>query len=247
MKFGISFDFWNTLYGNGAENERAKKRKIFYYKIVNKYSEISMDSVEKAFTISTEYFIQQWRKKFRTPTTSERLNLMNETLQIQMLSEDAENIIHYFGQLIFEIPPTELTNLKQSVEELASRYSLGIISDTGYISGRYIRQFLKKENMLKYFSSCVFSDEQKNSKPHKSVFELTSNNLNVPISNLIHIGDLERTDIEGAANAGCKSVLYIGAPWENGKPTKADSVINDHCFLAGEIEKLVWKIINTQR
>ena len=113
---------------------------------------------------------------------------------------------------------------------ISKRYPLGIISDTGYISGKFIRKFLDKEGLLHYFKSLIFSDEQTYCKPHPSVFELTSNKLQVDPAMMIHIGDLEKTDIIGAKKSGWTSIKFIGASSDSVSGSKADYTI-DHFNL----------------
>ena len=59
-------------------------------------------------------------------------------MTISGLSED-------FGRLILEIPPIEINGVRNVIRSLAKEFPLGIISDTGYIAGRHIRNFLEKE------------------------------------------------------------------------------------------------------
>ena len=71
------------------------------------------------------------------------------------------------------------------------------------------------------FSSLIFSDEQTHCKPHSSVFKITCNHLKIPCSHLIHIGDLEKTDIKGAQTSGGIGIKYTG--WKDKAPEKTDA------------------------
>jgi putative hydrolase of the HAD superfamily len=226
--FGISFDFWNTLYGNGDESKRQILRIEYFNKIVSKYKKINRNSIENVFQASTAFFLHEWQHNYRTPSTLERIQYMSKLLSIQLEKPDIEKIRTYFGQLIFSVPPQNTSRNLEIIKQLAEYYPLGIISDTGYISGKFIREFLQQEEIISIFKSFVFSDEQDYCKPHPSLFRKTCKKLNISCSKLIHIGDLEHTDIKGAKNSGCIGIRYTG--WNNGPPndSQADHIINNY-------------------
>jgi FMN phosphatase YigB (HAD superfamily) len=218
----ISFDFWNTLYADGAENNRIIRRKALFRNAVKQYRPITDYEVNKVFDLSFSYFINEWKEKMRTPTAQERISLMSRYLNIDLPEMTISGLSEDFGRLILEIPPIEINGVRNVIRSLAKEFPLGIISDTGYIAGRHIRNFLEKEGILNCFRSFMFSDEQPHSKPHASVFKNTAEQLGVSLGNLIHVGDLERTDIHGAAAAGCQSIKFTGAnhhPSENSEAT----------------------------
>ena len=236
--YGISFDFWNTLYGKGDEPKRHNLRVDYFYKTISKYIKIDLNSIEQVIQASIEFFLYEWQNNYRTPTAPERIEYMSKLLSIKLENNDIEKIITFFGNLIFTVPPENKPVNLNIIRQLAEIYPLALISDTGYMSGKFIRKFLKNEGLLSYFNSLVFSDEQKYCKPHSTVFRKTCKKLNVPCSRLIHIGDLEQTDIKGAKDSGCIGIRYTG--WNNGLPvnSQADKIINNYedLFLTiGEI------------
>jgi putative hydrolase of the HAD superfamily len=156
---------------------------------------------------------------------------MASFLKIAMKPDHTEELADYFARIIFDIPPREIAHLKKILPQICAKYPLGIISDTGYISGKYIRKFLEKENVLQYFTSLYFSDEHAHSKPHESVFKHTAKNLGVQLNQLMHIGDLERTDIAGALNSGCIAVKYTGIHTDQPDNGHAHFVISDYTQL----------------
>ena len=211
MPRAISFDFWNTLYADGEEFKRRILRKEYFASIIRSYREIEPQKIEQAFEAGSKFFLDNWINHSTTPTAAARIRFMAEYLSVRLSEDQVHAAVEFFGQMIFEVPPQEIDFVKEMIPELSERYPLGIISDTGYISGKYIRKFLSQENLLKYFSSFIFSDENKYSKPHISVFNKTAKNLGISTQDLIHVGDLERTDVAGAINAGCTSIKFTGA------------------------------------
>jgi putative hydrolase of the HAD superfamily len=239
LNFGISFDFWNTLYGNGDEPERHKKRIEYFYDVISTYINTDYNTVDKAFHASAKFFIDEWQNKFRTPTATERIRYMSEKLSVTINNSDIEKTADYFGKLIFVVPPQINSQNLKIVRRLSQKYPIGLISDTGYISGKYIRQFLIEQDMISTFLSLVFSDEQRYCKPHPSVFKLTCNNLDISSSRLIHIGDLEKTDVKGVRDSGGISIKYIGWNDNSSKASNADYVINNYQELSRTITEIV--------
>ncbi len=166
---------------------------------------------------------------------------------MEITAEHVNEIADYFCSLIFSVPPAEIPEIKELLPGLAQKFPVGLISDTGYITGKYIRQFLQQENLLQYFSSFMFSDEQQNSKPHRSVFAQTAKNLNISLNRLIHIGDLERTDIAGARQAGCYSIKYNGTnKSDNQDKSQAQFVISNYNELPATLTRLIEEIHNPE-
>jgi putative hydrolase of the HAD superfamily len=228
LAIGISFDFWNTLYGNGDEPGRYKKRVKYFYEVVSTYKKVDYSAIENAFHASTKFFIYEWQHNFRTPTAAERIRYMADIFSIRLSHSDIEKTADYFGQLIFSIPPEKNPKNLLIVKQLSERYPLGLISDTGYISGKFIRQFLIEQNIYTNFSSLIFSDEQTYCKPHTSVFRLTCKNLDISCSNLIHIGDLEKTDMKGAKDSGGIGIKYTAWNKNSKEKSLANYLINDY-------------------
>ncbi len=73
----------------------------------------------------------------------------------------------------------------------------------------------------------TFSDEIGRSKPHQSLFLATAMALGVVVKEMLHIGDLEMTDIRGAKNVGATAVLFA-ADNDESATTAADFVIKTH-------------------
>ncbi len=98
-------------------------------------------------------------------------------------------------------PPTIVN--RELLESLRGRSALYLISNTNFISSEVIREWLSGYPFAKMF----FSNEVGVSKPHRDMFsgvifhareiQPTLGNLN-----LIHVGDNDVCDIEGAKAAG---------------------------------------------
>jgi putative hydrolase of the HAD superfamily len=240
---GLSFDFWNTLYLDEYEDQRFALRRECFSRIVNLYRRVEEEEIISVLNRANDFFYSEWENRFRTPPARERLSFMCRELSIILSEEHIRELADTFGGLVFRVPPREIPGIKRQIPVLAQRYPLGLISDTGYISGNYIRLFLQKEGLFPYFNSFVFSDEQLHSKPHPSVFARTAANLQVPLNRLIHIGDMERTDIAGARGAGCWCIKYTGSGNQaEGIPSQAHRIISRYESLPDVLENLSERI-----
>lgn len=240
MQTAISFDFWNTLYADGDEPLRLHKRKQLLKAEAGRIRPVSDDEIEMAFQASTALFLREWGRNKRTPVTAERLQLMCDELDIRLPDQVFNDLVRQYGEMIKTVPPMEIDNARQVVKALAEKYPLGIISDTGYISGYFIRRFLSEQNMLQHFQSQIFSDEAGVSKPHVKVFKDTAAALGVPCERLIHIGDLEKTDVRGANECGGISVRFTGV---NKGSMDSESEAHYHCSSYAELPQLIEQII----
>lgn len=238
MQLAISFDFWNTLYADGDESQRKIQRMAYFRELANRYRQLTDLETEAAFLAASNFFLDEWKTRFRTPTATERIEYMARQLGIQFRQQDVMQLAEVFGNMVFQIPPQEISDVKRMIGTLSRQYRLGIISDTGYISGKYIRRFLIRENMHHHFRSMIFSDEQAHSKPHEYVFIKTAAALNVPIDRLVHIGDLERTDVSGAIGAGCVAVKYIGVHNDQNELNRAEYILENYGSLPDILKKI---------
>ncbi|MGN6558630.1 MAG: HAD family hydrolase, partial [Solirubrobacterales bacterium] len=84
------------------------------------------------------------------------------------------------------------------------------------------------------------SDETGHYKPAPQSFEAALSSLGVRPEEAIHVGDLRRTDVAGAAALGMRTVRYRGmhddADTESG--VEADFVVASHAELVEVVERL---------
>ena len=87
MPRAISFDFWNTLYADGAEDKRRILRKEYFASIISSYRDLELGEIEQAFTAGSKFFLDNWINHSITPTAAERTRFMAKYLSVG-LSED---------------------------------------------------------------------------------------------------------------------------------------------------------------
>jgi FMN phosphatase YigB (HAD superfamily) len=115
---------------------------------------------------------------------------------------------------------------------------LGIVCDVGFTGGALLREFLDRRGLLEHFSGWAFSDEVGHYKPSPQIFEVALGALEAEPASAIHIGDLRRTDVAGAAAVGMKTVRYRALQDDPDAGVEADFVLDDHRELPALVERL---------
>ena len=182
----------------------------------------------RAFSIEAETHHRIWKEEHRTLPAAERISTILNYLDVAVTEHMLAAIVARFEEGILEHPPVLIRGAREVLRSLAGRYRLGIISDVGFSPGRVLKQVLADNGLLDVFDSLVFSDEAGRAKPHIEVFQRTARSLSADPGAMVHIGDLERTDIMGAKQAGFKAIRFTGVtPMEEDETTIADFVTDD--------------------
>jgi len=106
---------------------------------------------------------------------------------------------------------------------------LGIVCDVGLMRSPLLRAFLEREGVLELFDGWAFSDEVGCYKPAPAIFEAALAQLGVRSpADAVHVGDLRRTDVAGAAALGMRTIRYRGIADDPGPGVEADHVADHH-------------------
>jgi FMN hydrolase / 5-amino-6-(5-phospho-D-ribitylamino)uracil phosphatase len=127
------------------------------------------------------------------------------------------------------------------LEGLAERGTrLGIVCDVGFSGGELLRELLDREGLLGHFSGWAFSDEVGHYKPAPQIFEAALGALGAEPGEAMHVGDLRRTDVAGAAAHGMRTVRYRGMNDEGEADAgpEAEFVLDSHRELVELIERV---------
>jgi putative hydrolase of the HAD superfamily len=113
---------------------------------------------------------------------------------------------------------------------------LGIVCDVGFSGGAALRGLLDREGLLGHFDGWSFSDETGHYKPAPEAFEPALAALDTRPQEAMHVGDLRRTDVAGAAALGMRTVRYRGLHDDAEAGPEADFVIDSHAELVALTE-----------
>lgn len=136
-----------------------------------------------------------------------------------------EQVTAAYEELTLEFLPQLLDGVEAAVEQLAGRYQLALICNTGYTGGRVLRQVLARHGLIGYFEELTFSNEHGWLKPDPKIFLHTLAALGVPPEQAVHVGDTEEMDIAGARAAGLYSARYLPEGDNDGAITSAADLL----------------------
>lgn len=206
----FSFDFWNTI--SYSNPEFKKKRAQLIHEILD--FSVELNKINTSFErVGIEYNnYQEAGGKCHSP--EELLENVFIDLSVSRNQFNFYDISRKINELFLLNPPIIENDFVDVLESLANTSkTISITSNTAFIPGTIIKEFLRKKELLSYFSFCLFSDQVGYAKPTKVIFNSVYLNVKkyhstLKIDDIIHIGDNFKTDYLGAVNFGFKSVLF---------------------------------------
>lgn len=238
MKQAILFDFWQTLFHDSRERETFGARKELISDFLEANGFGNNYDVDAAFEVIRPRFWEVYHDEQRTPLLTERLSWLMEQLDVAISQKQLEELAQQFGEIGIMLNPRPTANAVEIVSQLSARFSLGIVSDTGFTPGRVLRRHLERHGILQHFTAFSFSDETGRAKPHPHQFLNALEQLGVEPENAIHCGDLPAHDIRGANQLGITSVLYTGCHESSQDGDVPDYTISDWLQLPDVVEKV---------
>ena len=202
----ITFDFWGTLFRDAGSEERQRIRLDAFVKATG----VDADVVTAAMQATFQEFQRSHIEDQRTLTPKDAVRLTCENIGVSINPRAAKRVADAFATAILKYPPVPIDDALEAVRVAARHLPIGLISDTGVSPGSSLRQLMSIEGFSGYFTAFTFSDEVGVAKPQAPMFERTARILNVAPNELLHIGDLQPTDILGAQRLGGKAALFAG-------------------------------------
>ncbi len=239
----ITFDLWDTVFIDESDEPKRKaqgllskpeERRSLLYEALSKTGSTSIEEMNIAFNVADAAFRQVWYGQNVTWTAAERIAVILKGLDREIPEVEQNHLCKNIEEMELKIKPELAPGIKESIESLSKKYKLGVISDTIFSSGRVLKQILVEYGLAQYFESFVFSDEAGCSKPDRRVFEIAARDLGVNTSDIVHIGDREKKDIQGAHQVGAKAI-YTTVVLNRGPAKKAEAI----CQNYRDLEKIV--------
>lgn len=214
----ITFDFWGTLFRD-ANSDRRQELRICAFAHATGLEE---QRIAQALQATTDEFARCHIEEQRTLTPEDAVRLTGQILRINIEEEVAALLAELAATAILQFPPLPIPNALDAVCAAVKYVPIGLISDTGISPGSSLRQILNRNGFSPHFTTMTFSDEVGVAKPQAAMFERTADALNVDPSELLHLGDLEPTDIAGIHQVGGIAGLFAGVNDRFLNVTKAD-------------------------
>ena len=225
MLRALSLDFWDTIYLGAAVAGRARMRHIAVGTLLDAVgsplAEAELLALYRDARIAADGW---WREEQRGYTADERIRWMLRRVGVDRPAgcEHVARAVAAVDEALLEMPPPLLEGAAEAVRLLAERWPLAIVSDTGFASGVAQDRLLERDGLLEHFAVRVYSCDVGHAKPRREPFLAAAQRLGVGLHEMLHIGDIERTDVAGALAAGMRAVR-IDAARESG-PSAAELV-----------------------
>lgn len=132
------------------------------------------------------------------------IKLLNKKKLNEFYVKSEELFLEYKPIIIFDDIHDFFDNIKNQGK------TINILSNTGFIKGKTMRKFLIHENLDQYIDFHIYSDEINCSKPNPLIFQEVQKNIkdqDLPLSQILHIGDNPVADYKGATDFGFSAYL----------------------------------------
>lgn len=227
MLRAVTFDFWSTLFADtrGGERERMRGR-ILDEALRSEGHTASAARLDSGLAAAWDHFDAVWLNEHRTPACGELVDAILAELRVRLADEPRERLVSRFERLVLEVPPEPMPGVVYTLPQLAERFRLAVICDTGYSPGSVLRLLLDKHDLLGYFEYTYFSNEHGISKPDTRAFLHVLDEIGVRAGEAAHVGDIQRTDIAGAQAAGMAAVHFVGANNRDVPHSTADAIVS---------------------
>ncbi len=239
MLRALTFDYWDTLYEGGVLPERVALRRTAVGALLGAYGrDLPEPQLRALYDASGREAERWWSEEHRGYRTDDRLRWILERAavtpregcaHVAMAADAVDNAL-------LMLPPAMLVGAWQMLRTLSRRFTLAIISDTGFASGRAQDRLLEKDAARTFFASTIYSMDVGHAKPRAEIFEAATRELGIAPADILHIGDNERTDVKGALAAGFRAIRLDVV--RDGGPSEAEFVARSFEDLSEYLEKV---------
>ena len=240
MLKAITFDFWQTLYADSHANwqsRQAVRVNLCHTYLVDRGYSCTPAEVADGLDVAYDLTSVRWHQHLGVAVVT-CMEAFAETLDLSLDETELSALVSLLGDAFLEAPPLLIPHAKLVLARLSENYPLGIISDSALTPGSFVRQLMARDGILEFFTAFTFSDETAHTKPEVVQFYSTLKQLNVEPAEAVHIGDIFRTDIVGAKNAGMKAIRFTGFNKTETNDTLSDAVVDDYRQLEAAIVEL---------
>jgi HAD superfamily hydrolase (TIGR01509 family) len=241
MLRALTFDDWDTLYEGGVLPERVALRRTAVGALLGAYGRaLPEEQLRALYEKSGREAERWWSEEQRGYRTDDRLRWILEQAAVipREPCEHMASAADAVDNALLILPPAMLPGAWQTLRTLARHFTLAVISDTGFASGRAQDRLLEKEGARDFFAATIYSMDVGHAKPRPEIFAAAVSELGLSPREILHVGDNERTDVRGALAAGFRAirldVVRHGGPSEGEFVARSFEELTDHLTgLAG--------------
>jgi len=231
----VTFDFWCTLFRD-ANSEARQQIRIDAFAAA---TGAAADEANEALKVAWAEFDRVHREEQRTLRPEDAVHIAADVLGVVVAPSVVTELADVFATAILVHSAEPVEGALDAVRAAAARRPVGVVSDTGVSPGRSLRQLLDRHDFTRSLRSLIFSDEVGVSKPQAPMFESSARDLSVEPQELLHIGDLEYSDVAGAKACGAKAALFAGVNAGHANETRADYVFHSWREFLDALPKLL--------
>jgi putative hydrolase of the HAD superfamily len=232
MLGALTFDYWDTLYDGGTLPERAAMRRTAVGALLGAYGrELPEEQLRALYEESGREAQRWWSEEQRGYRTDDRLRWILQRASVTPRDgcEHMAAAADAVDNALLMLPPAMLVGAWRMLRTLKRSFTLAVISDTGFASGRAQDRLLQKDAARGFFAATIYSMDVGHAKPRGEIFQAAVDELGLPPNEILHIGDNERTDVRGALAAGFRAIRLDVV--RDGGPSEAE-------FVARSFEEL---------
>jgi putative hydrolase of the HAD superfamily len=240
MLRALTFDYWDTLYEGGALPERVALRRTAVGALLGAYGRaLPEEQLRVLYEESGREAERWWSEQQRGYSTNDRLRWILERADVTPRDgcEHVSAAADAVDNALLILPPAMLSGAWRTLRTLARHFTLAVVSDTGFASGRAQDRLLEKDGARDFFAATIYSMDIGHAKPRPEIFRAAVETLGVPAHHIVHIGDNERTDVRGALDAGLRAIRLDVV--RSGGPSEAEFVATNFEELVGYLKKEV--------
>jgi putative hydrolase of the HAD superfamily len=222
----VTFDCWSTLLFHAASSEAKSSRAEELAQLLGTDLELTRIALRDAWRRHQ----LEWHQR-RVVGAHDMVELALEALDCDSTPARVTEIVLALEPSILELDVRPVPGARAALEALAAAgVRRALICDTGFSSGRVVRQLLDRQGLLEWLEVTIFSEEVGVPKPHPGAFEAALEGLGVEKEGAVHVGDLKRSDIAGAKAFGMGSVRLTAHHDDSGNGSGAGVI---DCVTAG--------------
>jgi putative hydrolase of the HAD superfamily len=227
MISAVTFDFWNTIAQVPPGTMVDARRRAVAGACETCGAEVAPDLLERSLQEVRMRWERSWSEGEHLHPNEGAAMLVRG---LGLTGAAGESVAAAFLGALDEAPLTLSPHIDACLEALGERrIRLGIVCDAGFSGGEMLRSLLDREGLMEHFDGWAFSDEVGHYKPSPRIFEAALESLQAEPAETLHVGDLRRTDVAGAAAMGMRTARYRGMHDDaDHEAVEAEFVVDSH-------------------
>jgi putative hydrolase of the HAD superfamily len=236
MLAAVTFDFWNTIAQVAEGAMPAARRRAVAAACADGGVVVDAALLEASLNEARLRWESRWAEGVHLHP-QEGAEMLVRALGLE--GQGGDRVMEAFLGAIQDVDLELAPGIGSALEGLGERgLRVGIVCDVGFSGGAALRELLAREGLLKHFHGWSFSDETGHYKPAPQAFEAVLAALGTEPREAMHVGDLRRTDVAGAAAIGMRTARYRGLHDDPAEGVEADFVLDSHLELLEVVDRL---------